>query len=300
MMEKVLKEEEPVLASPNLKNALVHKAAEVVKTSGPPPTAPKGPASSKPIFRLPLTPAIIPTKPKSLYSIEKPGSIAEQLERQPYLFVPAQSVPVMVTTPPHMKKRMRHFNVEDVLMDREGYYITFTTDYRGRNDCERCYRALNGTLMFNYPMMMEMFQYGTCASRPPIHQIYELSRRRSRTPTRRQQAEEREKLAEEARRKEEEADIEEEKKERAYNFDPAREAIAVIRRELREQLVNSIRKDIGEPHLFEFMNPSNHLVKRRKLNISDPADLRLSFEQDDDDREDTRSCSYANLWSRES
>jgi histone-lysine N-methyltransferase SETD1 len=284
MMETILATSKPAAIPQTVKPPAALKPAEAVKTSGPPPTAPKGPAASRPIFRPPIAPAAIPTQPKSLRTIAATEPIALQLNHQPYLFVPHESVPVMTSTPPHMLKRMRHFNVEEVRMDKLGYYITFPDTQWGRSDAERCYRALDRTLMFSYTMIMQPFFYGTRGIR--THRTSDVSRKRSRSPTRRE-IEERDKKDEEARRKEEENDLEEEKKERAKNFDPAREAIEVIRRELKDQLVRNIRTKIAAPILHNFMDPANHVAKRRKLNIADPKDLKLPLIHEDEDREDS-------------
>jgi [histone H3]-lysine4 N-trimethyltransferase SETD1 len=293
MLENVLKDSKPSTI-PQPAKPQPAKAPEAVKTSGPPPTAPKGPAAyaQRPAFRPIIAPAIIPTKPKSLRAIED-NPISLQLESQPYLFVADESVPVMPTTIPHMKKRIRHFYFEDVRMDKWGYYIIFTSSSQGRAEAERCYRALDRTLLFNYTMVMKMYLYGTNGSRSSTHRVSDIARKRSRSPTRRD-IEQRDKEDEEARRKEEEADLEEEKKERARNFDPAREAIEVIRRELKIQLVNNIRTKIAAPALHSYMDPTNHLVKRRKLNIADPKNLKLPFINEEEDREDSPTVGTPN------
>ena len=286
MMEIVLATSKPAAIPQIAKPPAAPKLAEVVKSSGPPPTAPKGPAASRPIFRPPIAPAAVPTQPKSLRALAI-EPIAMQL-RQPYLFVPNESVPVMTSTPPHMAKRVRHFNVEEVKMDRLGYYITFPDTDWGRSDCQRCYKNLDGTLMFSYTMRMQPFLYGTqgIGRRYSTHRVSDVQHKRGHSPTRRE-IEEREKRDEEARKKEEENDLEEEKKERAKNFDPAREAIEVIRKELKDQLVRNIRTKLAAPILHNFMDPANHVAKRRKLNIPDPKDLKLPLIHEDDDREDS-------------
>jgi histone-lysine N-methyltransferase SETD1 len=78
------------------------------------------------------------------------------------------------------------------------------------------------------------------------------------------------------RRREEEADLEEEKRQRAKNFDPVLEAADVVLREMKEQLIKHIRTKIAAPALFNFLDPVNHVDKRRRLNIEDPrASARL-------------------------
>jgi histone-lysine N-methyltransferase SETD1 len=284
MLEDVLKKSPPV--SQIVKAPTATKAPEPIKTSGPPPTAPKGPAASRPIFRPPVTPTVIPTQPKSLRAVAIDGTepLSLQLLHTPYLFV--TNVPLQVSTPPHMLKRARHFHAEDVKMDRYGYYIIFPDSNFGREECSRAFRMLNGSLLFTYEMAMKMYLWGTNGSRSSTHRVSDISRKRSRSPTR-ISLEEKGKQDEAARKKEEEADLEEEKKERAQNFDPAREAIEVIRRQLKDQLLGNIRTKIAAPILHNFMDPANHVAKRRKLNINDPKDLKLPLIHEDDDREES-------------
>lgn len=297
MLENVLKEYQSPTIPQIPKPSAGLKAPEVVKTAGPPPTAPKGPAAyaSRSSFRTPavsLTPGAIPTKPRVLTLIED-EAISLQLPNEPYIFVSKESVPVLPTTIIHLKKRIRHFFFEDVRADRWGYYITFPDSSQGRMEMERVYRAVDRTPFFTYTMIMKTMPYGTNGSRSSTHRVSDTARRRSRSPNRREM-ELREKEDEEIRRKEEEADLEEEKKERAKNFDPSREAIEVIRRELKDQLVRNIRTKIATPVLHTFMDPANHVAKRRKFNISDPKDMKLPLIHEDDDQEDSPAVGTPN------
>ncbi|KAI9046494.1 hypothetical protein LZ554_009241 [Drepanopeziza brunnea f. sp. 'monogermtubi'] len=298
MMENLLKANklEPI---PQIKAnpAPAQKTVEAAKYSGPPPTAPKGPASSRPVYRpqmMAAAHAIAPVgKPKPARVMQSTEPVADTLMHQPYLFVAAESVPVMPTTPPHMLKRMRHFQPEDIKMDVTGYYIVFANNSWGRNDCEKCFRTLNHTLMFNYPMVMHPFPFGTSGNRSAARYI-EPVRRRSRSPAK-QDNDAWERRAALARKREEELDVEEERKERAMNFDPSREAIEVIRRDLKTQLVKNIRTKTAAPILHEYLDPLKHLAKRRKLNIPDPKDMRLELIHEDDEGEETSSAGTPNF-----
>ncbi|CZR69161.1 related to regulatory protein SET1 [Phialocephala subalpina] len=297
MMENVLKTSQ-VTPAPQISKPAATAPKPAEKTSGPPPTAPKGPASSRPIFRPPLNPAVIsakpiqPVQPVRQRYVESAEPVSLQLPHTPYLFVSGESVPVMPTTPPHMLKRTRHFEADDVKMDKYGYYIVFPNNSTGRYNCERCYHGLHGTLMFNYTMMIKMYLWGT-NGRSNTHRPSDATHNRSRSPPR-HQIEDRDKKDAEERRREEEADLEDEKKERAKNFDPAREAIEVIRKELKDQLVRNIRTKIAAPILHKFMDPSNHAAKRRKLNIPDPKDAKITIIHEDDDREDSPAVGTPN------
>lgn len=288
MLEQLLKDNQAPALPQAPKPAPVVKPAEAVKTSGPPPTAPKGPAAyaNRAPFRpiiTPVTPSLVPTKPRVLTLIED-TPISAQLETDPYIFISKESVPVLPTTIVHMKKRIRHYYYEDVRADRWGYYIIFPNTVQGRLELEKCYRAIDRTQFFTYTMIMKTMPYGTNGNRSSSNRPSDYTRRRSQSLPRRD-VELREKQDAEARRKEEEADLEEEKKERAKNFDPAREAIEVIRRELKDQLVRNIRTKLAAPILHSFMDPSNHVAKRRKFNIADPKDLKLPFIHEDGEDE---------------
>jgi histone-lysine N-methyltransferase SETD1 len=302
MLEDALKQQKPAQAP---KAPAGPKQLETGKTAGPPPTAPKGPAAfaQRQAFRAPpatpnpasgLTPGLIPTKPRVLTLIED-QPISEQLENDPYIFVSKDSVPVLPTTIVHMKKRMRHWELDDVRADRWGYYIIFKNSSSGRSQLDMCFKQVDRTPFFTYTMLMKAMPYGTRNSRSSALRASDGGRRRSRSrsPARRSD-EKREKEDEEARRKEEEADLEEEKKERARNFDPAREAIEVIRRELKDQLLKNIRTKIAAPALHTYMDPSNHAAKRRKYNIADPRDLTVPLIYEDDEREESPAVGTPN------
>ncbi|KAG0645391.1 SET domain-containing 1 [Hyphodiscus hymeniophilus] len=299
MLEQALQEyKAPTIPQiPKPPTVVAPKAAEAVKNAGPPPTAPKGPAAyaqravyrPQPTSTATLAPVGIPTKPRVLTLIaDEPISL--ELQHTPYIFVAKESVPVLPTTIVHLKKRIRHFYFEDVRADRWGYYIVFQNSSQGRTEMEKVQHAIDGTKFFTYTMSMKLMPYGTNGSRSSAHRTSDATRdqrrSRSRSPTR-QDIELREKQDEEIRRKEEAADLEDEKKERAKNFDPAREAMDVIRKELKDQLVRNIRTKIATPVLHSFMDPSKHVAKRRKFNISDTRDMKVPLIHEDRDREDS-------------
>jgi histone-lysine N-methyltransferase SETD1 len=259
------------------------KPVEGAKFSGPPPTAPKGPAAyANRAPRVSYVPAVVPTKPRAQQMLENDEPLSLKLEREPYLFISKESVPILAATVPHLKKRLRFFGELDVKIDRYGYYIIFPPNSGGRADAERCYKAVNGTPFFTYELMMKNYPYGTNGSRANPIRSQEAVRRRSRSPLQRD-IELREKQHAIDRKMEDAADLEEEIKERAKNFDPAKEAVEVIRREMKAQLLQFIRKELAEPTLHTYMDPANHAMKRRKYNIPDPQGYKPAFVDTDDD-----------------
>jgi len=243
---------------------------------GPPPTAPKGPAAQ----RAQAPGQEVAWIPK-LQLIE-PEPIKNHIKCEPYIFIAHKYVPVMNATVAHMKKRLKQHHFEDIRIDRTGYYIIFRDTDGGRAEAKRCCHQADGTAFFTYTMIMELHLYGTAGrgSRASSE-----TRRVSRTVDVRPQIEARQREDRERRRREDEADLEEEKKQRAKNFDPVLEAVDVVRREMVEQLIRHVRTKIAAPALFNYLDPANHVAKRRKLNIDDPRDSRLPSIVFDDSEE---------------
>ncbi|KAG6179836.1 hypothetical protein E4U36_005319 [Claviceps purpurea] len=237
----------------------------------------------------------ITTPSSRLQAAVEPQSVVVQLSNDPYIFIASEDVPVLPSIVPHMRKRLKNYGLEEIRLDRTGFYIIFRNSYSGRAEAERCYRAVNHTEFFNYDMTMQL-----CLPRPPhgleLHhkrnaplqretsRIQEGDKERDRnreTASHNQSNAERRHLEEsKRRRREEEADLEEEKKQRAKNFDPVFEAVEAVRREMTEHLIRHIRTQVAAPYLSDFLDPANHLAKRRKLNL-DQAD-------EDEDEETSR------------
>lgn len=262
-----------------------------------PPTAPKGPAGPASMAGHRQTPVPATVAPPAAGTPLQPGgtpssrlqaavelqNIATQLSNHPYIFIASEDVPVLPSIVPHMRKRLKNYGFEEIRIDRTGFYVVFRNSFTGKSEAERCYRAVNHTEFFNYDMAMQL-----CLPRPP--RSPETDRKRTPPPEReidqdrdRQKDREKDKdrerghdqgtterqRLEEARRRrrEEEADLEEEKKQRAKNFDPVFEAVEAVRREMTEHLIRHIRTQVAAPYLFDFLDPANHLAKRRKLNL---------------------------------
>lgn len=267
------------------------KSKEVDRTPGPPPTAPKGPsgygARQAPRNSIVAESASAPLKPRALTLVEE-EPVVRTLGTSPYIFVSHASVPVIGLTIAHMKKRLRTFQLLDIRADRSGYFIIFENSTRGRQEAERCYLAVNHTAFFTYTMEMSLQLQDTSyvkmeTSREPpsrnLHSSY--MRKRSMSPMRR--AEDRQSREDRIRdQKEFDADVEEEKRQRAKNLDPAREAVEVIRRDMKEQLLKTLRTKVVGPALFDFLKPENHTAKRRRLNIEDPNEPGIPPIQVDD------------------
>ncbi|KAF5693887.1 histone-lysine n H3 lysine-4 specific [Fusarium denticulatum] len=275
MLEEHLKREKEKFEKKEQERlALAAKAPPTGPKSGtapvftrPPPTAPKGPSAQ----RQPVVPSapqlsLTPSQQKGL-NLES-SNLTQKLAEDPYIYVTGDSVPVLPSILPHMKKRLKNYGFEEIRVDKSGYFIVFRNSFTGKSEAERCFRAVNHTEFFNYDMTMQL-----CLPRP--HRDGPSSyRRSSASPERKTNPEPRYRDEKERRRREEEADLEEEKKQRAKNFDPVIEAVEVVRREMTEHLIRHIRTKVAAPALSDFLDPANHAAKRRKLNIEHPDDLQ--------------------------
>ncbi|KAH7033319.1 uncharacterized protein B0I36DRAFT_321197 [Microdochium trichocladiopsis] len=228
--------------------------------------SPKGPAADRSASTSSEPTRAFPTKPKG-YSTIEPVVIATILKSEPYIFIADASVPVMPATIPHMKKRLKSFQFDDIRADRTGYYIIFPDTSYGRDEAFRCYRSANASSFFTYTMAMTLVpgakadrpaEADKTAPHPPERESGPAVGSRTRDDQQKRQNE---------RRRDEEAVLEEEKKQRAKNFDPVMEAVEAIRREMTEHLISHIRTKVAVPVLFDYLDPANHVAKRRKLNL---------------------------------
>ncbi|RDA86525.1 hypothetical protein CP532_1892 [Ophiocordyceps camponoti-leonardi (nom. inval.)] len=240
----------------------------------PPPTAPRGPAVQRqpPPLGGNKAALAVPSRPHGA----EPQSIASQLTDTPYIFVGASSVPALASIVPHMKKRLKNYVVDDIRMNKAGFYILFRKSLSGKAEAERCFRHVNHTEFFTYDMAMQLFLPTAFGSRNSAS---------IPNPSPARAAAQRHRDDEKTRRRcEEEADLEEEKKQRAKNFDPVVEAVQVVRREMTEHLIRHIRTQVAAPCLEDFLDPVKHVAKRRKLNLEVPEDEADAGLGDDESR----------------
>ncbi|PWY76340.1 histone-lysine N-methyltransferase, H3 lysine-4 specific [Aspergillus sclerotioniger CBS 115572] len=235
------------------------KADIPTKNNEPPPTAPKGP-SGRSLLRPAAT---VPEGPRASFlrpaapSLVEEIPILSQIKRDPYIFIAHCYVPVLSTTVPHLKKRLKLFDWKDIRCDKTGYYIVFENSRRGEEETERCYKMCHMKPLFTYIMNMESQPYG--------NPNYE----RSPSPQR-LQAEQRERAEKNRLKREAELDVEEEKRQRAIDLDPCKEVMAIIIRDLRDKLLEDVKSRIAAPALYDYLDPDRHATKRKKLGIPDP------------------------------
>lgn len=236
------------------------QSAELLaKKNEPPPTAPKGPSgrsAMRPGLVIPEGPRA-GLRPPSVQSLVEETPILSQIKREPYIFIAHCYVPVLSTTVPHLKKRLKTFDYKSIRCDKTGYYVIFHNSRAGEQETERCFRLCHMEPLFTYIMNMESQPYGN-----PNYV-------RSPSPER-LRAEQKQKAEQERIKKEAELDLEEEKKQRALDLDPCREVLAVIIRDLRDKLLEDVKSRIAAPTLYDYLDPSRHAARREKLGIPSP------------------------------
>lgn len=246
-------------------------AIPATDSPAPPPNAPKGPSGRSAPRPPPEGPrataaaaatngagALGPPKTGAALLVEQ-VPILSQIKRKPYIFIGTASVPVLGTTIPHLKKRLKAFDWREVRLDQTGYFVVFEDSKRGEDETVRCFNECNNTPLFTYTMNMECQQYG--------NPDYERSPSPERAVAEKRQREELERL-----QKEEDEDVEEEKKQRALDLDPVKGALDQLQQELRNKIMDDIKTRIAIPMLYDCLDPARHAAKRRKLGLSDSMD----------------------------
>ena len=230
-------------------------------SSGAPINAPKGP-SMKPALKIPEGPKAIapPPNPRSAAaSLIEDEPILSKIKRKPYLHIPHSSVPILGTTIPHLKKRLKAYDWREIRLDRSGYYVVFDDSKRGEDETERCFAECNKAALFTYNMTMECQKYG--------NPNYERSPSPQRVIVEKHKREYFERL-----QREEAEDLEIEKKNRAENLDPVHGALEQLRNELRDKIMGDIKTRIAIPIFHDTLDPVKYTAKRRKLGLPDPSD----------------------------
>lgn len=249
------------------------------KVDGPPPTAPKGPSAkrSAPVaLPIPQSSLTLHNKPKpaapEAVRVEKPSGptlveeepIAETLKNTPYVHIKHEHVPVLSTTIPHMKKRLRMYDWRDIRCDKTGYFIIFEASRNGQAEAKKTYQGCHMHALFTYVMNMELCLNGniTAATGPVPVAPGEIGPIAALDPVSYKQ--------QMRMRRELEIDLEEEKKQRAKDLDPCRAVVQLVIQELRDKLLEDVKSRLAAPVLYEYLDPDRHVDKRRKLGIDDP------------------------------
>ncbi len=250
------------------------------KSTGPPPTAPKGPSGKpsmrpQPVYQAPFVPAPAPKLEKAAVKSTGPvlvetTPIAETL-KVPYIFVAHCYVPVMSTTIPHLKKRMRMYDWREVRCDETGYFITFEQSRQGQMEAKKAFHGCHMQPLFTYVMNLELHLNGnpkaiSPAEMPavptgPVDFVYSKQAYRLK--------------------KEHDLDLEEEKRQRARDLDPSRAVVQLVIQELRDKLLEDVKSRIAAPILYDYLDPNKHAERRRAMGLDDPGGTRAHTMTDD-------------------
>jgi [histone H3]-lysine4 N-trimethyltransferase SETD1 len=253
------------------------------KSLGPPPTAPKGPAG-KPASRPPPPGSLAAsysasTKPERAEKSDRPSlvekvSIVEEMKNQPFIFIGQAHVPILSTTIPHLKKRLRMYDWRDVRCDETGYFITFEHSRTGQMEAKKMFQGAHMHPLFTYTMSMELYLNGnpkyagppatdlptaapSAIAPPPV--TYIANRHQLR------------------QRREHDADLEEEKRQRARDLDPSRAVVQLVVQELRDKLIEDVKSRIAAKVLYDYLDPQRHVERRRRLGIDGSEGTRKSI-----------------------
>ena len=253
------------------------------KSVGPPPTAPKGPAA-KAASRPPPPSSLAASysaisKPKPEEKSDRPNlvetsAILETMKNQPFIFISQNHVPVLSTTIPHLKKRLRMYDWRDVRCDETGYFVTFEHSRNGQVEAKKMFQGAHMHPLFTYTMTMELYLNGdpkyagppvteqpqqqtpSAPSAPSAPVTYISSRHQLR------------------QRREHDADLEEEKRQRARDLDPCRAVVQLVVQELRDKLIEDVKSRIAAKVLYDYLDPKRHVDKRRRLGVNEPMGAR--------------------------
>ena len=146
----------------------VASSSGFAKSVGPPPTAPKGPAAKASVRPPPGSLAASyaqVSKPERSTKSDRPNLVEttpllDELKNQPYIFIAHAHVPVLSTTIPHLKKRLRMYDWRDIRCDETGYFVTFEHSRHGQVEAQKTFQGGNGHPLFTYTMQMELFMNG--------------------------------------------------------------------------------------------------------------------------------------------
>lgn len=247
---------------------------------GPPPTAPKGP-SAKPFLRPPPGPFVAtpfsstapkhdrPAKPQ-IPSLVESSPIIDKVKNIPHIFIAHCYVPVLSTTIPHLKKRLRMYDWREVRCDETGYFITFESSRLGNIEAKKVYQGCHMHPLFTYTMNLELRLNSQIGSEPVPTTAKTLAEQQIQRQNLRL-------------KREHDADLEEEKKQRARDLDPSRAVVQLVIQELRDKLLDDVKSRIAAPVLFEYLDPKRHAEKRQQFGIEDPAGSRRKGESQYDE-----------------
>ncbi|RMZ91601.1 hypothetical protein DV736_g1192, partial [Chaetothyriales sp. CBS 134916] len=242
------------------------------KSAGPPPTAPRGPAAKPSVKPPPNSIAARYADPKPEKSAKADRSslvesdLADELQHQHYIFISNTHVPVMGSTIPHLKKRLRMYDWRDIRCDETGYFVIFDQSKNGQMEANKAYQGSHKHPLFTYTMHMELHmnvsQKNEGPAPPPEAPAAPVAYVVSKNQLRQKRLHD--------------FDLEEEKRQRAKDLDPSRAVVQLVIQELRDKLLEDVKSRIAARALYDYLDPARHAERRRRLGIDDPEGLKRS------------------------
>jgi [histone H3]-lysine4 N-trimethyltransferase SETD1 len=168
------------------------------------------------------------------------------------------------------------YDWRDIRCDESGYFVTFEQSRNGQTEAKKVYHGCHNQPLFTYVMMLELHLNGNPnapASAPEEKPVSAAAPKKSKPtgPVDFVYSKQAYRL-----RKEQDLDLEEEKRQRARDLDPCRAVVQLVIQELRDKLLEDVKSRIAAPILYDYLDPSRHVERRRALGVEDPAGARRS------------------------
>jgi len=150
----------------------------------------------------------------------------DELGRRPAVFISSRYIPGEQRFCRHLYGRLKNFGVQDILCDREGFFVVF----ENKRGLDNCYRMCHGDRLFSYQMHMKPYPRGDPNA---------SSKSRSPSPQPK------------PKRKPERVDI-------------IRDTTDLVVKELHTALISDVRKRVADPLIYDLLD-RERLAKRRKI-----------------------------------
>ncbi|KAF8252699.1 histone H3-K4 methyltransferase Set1 [Wilcoxina mikolae CBS 423.85] len=149
----------------------------------------------------------------------------DELGRRPAVFISSKYIPGEQRFCRHLYGRLKNFGVQDILCDREGFFVVF----ENKRGLDNCFRMCHGDRLFSYQMHMKPYPRGNPNA----------SKSRSPSPPPK------------PTRKLERVDI-------------IKDTTDLVVKELHAALISDVRKRVADPLIYDLLD-RERLAKRRKI-----------------------------------
>ncbi|KAK6535997.1 histone methyltransferase set1 [Arthrobotrys megalospora] len=193
-----------------------------------------------------------PARPKPTEVVERRISpkTREQIGDNPYLFIPAKSIPADEKFVVHLRGRLRRYEWDRIVVDDSGFFIRFARF----SETERCFDMCDGMPLFSYVMDMEIHkgQNGRGESRSTSRPRQRPFDGDSYRPGRDDKPKEKER---EARKK--------------VVYHAGTSSMTLLGVDLRTMMIQDLKKRVSAPTIYD--GADAHRSKRQKPSDTAPA-----------------------------